>query len=141
MGYDLFGVKPVTKKGEYFRNSIWWWPRLWDFCCHVTPEITPEEQKRGQHNDGIVISDRKRQALVRSLRDALDHRDEYAEWLRESENRYANGSHWSGAILEALKGIDDKAKVAPTECRYHFDWHNVEEFLEFISNNKGFQIC
>ena len=30
MGMDLFGTKPTTKRGEYFRANIWTWGRILD---------------------------------------------------------------------------------------------------------------
>jgi hypothetical protein len=61
--------------------------------------------------------------------------------VRNSEARYANTGHWLDRILGAIKGLDDEVKMRPKEARYHFDWSNVEAFLEFITNNNGFQIC
>jgi hypothetical protein len=25
MGFDLYGVEPANKTGEYFRNNSWYW--------------------------------------------------------------------------------------------------------------------
>ena len=40
MGMDVYGLKPKNPKGEYFRNNVWWWHPLWDYCCQTCPEIT-----------------------------------------------------------------------------------------------------
>jgi len=141
MGFDLLGIKPRNKKGEYFRNNIWWWPRLWDFCCHITPEISENERNSGHHNSGLVINDWKHQALIENLNQALRDKGKFNEWIRNSEEHYRNISHWSGKIFGVLEGLDNKAKVMPQKPRYHFDWSNVEEFFEFLTNNEGFQIC
>ncbi|QOR55575.1 MAG: hypothetical protein UMS36scaffold28_65 [Phage 59_13] len=29
MGMDVYGVKPKSKQGEYFRNNVWSWRPLW----------------------------------------------------------------------------------------------------------------
>ena len=141
MGFDLFGIEPRNKKGEYFRNNIWWWPLLWDFCCHITPEISENERNSGHHNSGMVISDRKHQALIKNLKQALRNKGKFNEWIRHSEEYYQNIGHWSDNIFGVLNGLDNKAKVIPKGPRYYFDWSNVEEFLEFLTNNEGFQIC
>jgi hypothetical protein len=74
MGFDLFGIEPRNRKGEYFRNNIWWWPRLWDFCCDITPEISENERKSGYYNSGLVISEKKHRALIKNLQQALNDR-------------------------------------------------------------------
>jgi len=141
MGFDLFGIEPRNRKGEYFRNNIWWWPRLWDFCCDITPEISENDRNSGYYNSGLVISEKKHRALIENLKKALNDREKFNEWMSNSEARYANTGHWLDRIFGAIKGLDDEAKVRPKEARYHFDWSNVEDFLEFITNNNGFQIC
>ena len=85
MGFDLFGIEPRNRKGEYFRNNIWWWPRLWDFCCDITPEISKYERNSGHHNGGLVISDEKHRALIENLRQALNDRDKFNKWIRKSD--------------------------------------------------------
>jgi len=141
MGYDLFGVEPKNEKGEYFRNNIWWWPRLWDFCCYITPEISEEERNLGHHNDGLVIREGKHKALIEGLRQALVDREKFNDWIRNSKEGYTNIGHWSDNIFGILAGLDDSAKIRPTRPQYHFEWENVEEFLDFLTNNNGFQIC
>lgn len=53
MGMDVFGAKPTEKKGEYFRNNVWWWRPLWDYASQVAEDIINEELADGGHyNDG-----------------------------------------------------------------------------------------
>ena len=51
MGMDVYGLKPKTKVGEYFRNSVWCWHPLWDYCCELSPELTHSVQD-GHSNSG-----------------------------------------------------------------------------------------
>lgn len=51
MGMDVYGLKPKTKVGEYFRNNVWYWHPLWDFCCFYSPELTDKVQD-GHSNSG-----------------------------------------------------------------------------------------
>lgn len=58
MGMDVVGRNPENKTGEYFRNNIWWWSPLWEYCLEVAPEIC-NQVENGFSNDG----------------DGLDHQD------------------------------------------------------------------
>lgn len=141
MGFDVFGIEPENENGEYFRNNIWWWPRLWDFCCHITPEISEEDRNAGHHNDGLVINGEKHSSMIRNLKNAVGEKEKYSDWIEQTDEIYSGKSHWSMMIVESIAGQNAEVDVRPNKCRYPFDWQNVEEFLEFIKNNKGFKIC
>jgi len=51
MGMDVYGLKPKTVVGEYFRNSIWSWHPLWDYCCFVDNTLV-EKVPNAHSNDG-----------------------------------------------------------------------------------------
>ena len=36
MGMDVFGKNPTDEKGAYFRNNVWFWHPLWDYCLHLS---------------------------------------------------------------------------------------------------------
>ncbi len=41
MGFDICGLNAASKKGEYFRNNVWWWRPLAGYVvdhCHVEPQ-------------------------------------------------------------------------------------------------------
>ena len=53
MGMDVMGNNPTTKEGEYFRNNVWWWRPLWNYCCDVAETIIDDETAEyGHYNDG-----------------------------------------------------------------------------------------
>ena len=39
MGMDMYGRKPTGERGEYFRNNVWWWHPLADYCIMIAPDI------------------------------------------------------------------------------------------------------
>ena len=39
MGMDVMGKMPTSYKGEYFRNTIWYWGPLADYMVAVAPSI------------------------------------------------------------------------------------------------------
>lgn len=51
MGMDVYGLKPTTEHGEYFRNNVWWWHPLWDYCIDVWPELA-DKVPGGHSNSG-----------------------------------------------------------------------------------------
>lgn len=51
MGMDVYGNAPTSEKGEYFRNNVWWWHPLWDYCLEVHGDIAGKVQ-HGHFNDG-----------------------------------------------------------------------------------------
>lgn len=71
MGMDVYGKNPSDKMGEYFRNSVWSWHPLWDYCEHVASEIT-NKVKHAHSNDGDGLNDVESRALAAILVQELD---------------------------------------------------------------------
>lgn len=51
MGMDVYGHNPVSDKGRYFRNNVWWWHPLWDYCLNLHGDICGKVEN-GHFNDG-----------------------------------------------------------------------------------------
>ena len=51
MGMDVYGKNASADVGEYFRNNVWWWRPLWQFCDIAAPSIC-SQVKNAQTNDG-----------------------------------------------------------------------------------------
>lgn len=51
MGMDVIGTNPSSTKGAYFRNNVWWWHPLWDYCSSIAPEIC-DKVENAHSNDG-----------------------------------------------------------------------------------------
>jgi len=117
MGFDLNGIDAKNKDGDYFRNNVWWWRGLWAFCKHTTPELTDDDFVKGQFNDGHVIDGIKHEKLIEKLKFALSDVD-------SKKNKEFVKNWW-------VNNNDN----------YPFNWDNVKEFLKFIENNRGFEIC
>ena len=50
---DVYGKEPKNKNGEYFRNNIWYWRPLWDYCCDVAGDVIDDDLATyGHTNDG-----------------------------------------------------------------------------------------
>jgi hypothetical protein len=72
MGMDVMGKNPTDEKGEYFRNNIWWWHPLWDYCSAIAPEICDQvENAHSNDGDGLdaLDSEELSKRLYASLKD------------------------------------------------------------------------
>lgn len=62
MGMDVYGVGATSTKGEYFRNNVWWWRPLWDYCLNEHGDIAGKVE-HGHSNDGDGLDDEDSRAL------------------------------------------------------------------------------
>jgi hypothetical protein len=85
MGMDVFGVEPKNEKGAYFRNNVWWWRPLWEYCEYVAPELTCLVE-HGYSNDGDGLDAEDAKELAKALRKAL--RDGSAKVYEETRNEW-----------------------------------------------------
>src|SRR4051812_48777941 len=88
MGMDVYGKNPRSKKGKYFRNTVWYWHPLWDYCQHVAPTIT-SHVKHGHSNDCDGLDDELSRKLADILQEeiASGRTKEYAvAFQREKDN-------------------------------------------------------
>lgn len=85
MGMDVIGVKPKNKKGEYFRNNVWWWRPLATFICDTYPDIADKCEHWGS-NDGDGLDGKTSLELSKRIREDLangtvaEFEREYNEW-------------------------------------------------------------
>jgi len=86
MGMDVIGKKPTSERGEYFRNNVWWWRPLWDYCCEVGQEvITDEIAESGSFNDGAGLDEPSARVLAQILSASIDsgHTEQWEKNQRE----------------------------------------------------------
>ncbi len=87
MGMDVYGKKPTSEKGEYFRNNVWWWRPLWDYCCEVASDVISDSlAENGHYNGGAGLDGIMALALAEILRDELES-GRTAEYERK-QNEY-----------------------------------------------------
>jgi hypothetical protein len=100
MGMDVIGVNPTTKRGEYFRNNVWWWRKLADYCLENHGDIA-EKCEYWHSNDGDGLNADDSVALAERLLDDIANGrvDEYArsynEWrasLPREDCNFCNGT-------------------------------------------------
>ena len=88
MGMDVFGKNPKSEKGEYFRNNVWYWRPLWDYCCVVGSEVITDAVAEGCcYNDGVGLGAKDSARLSEILFQELwegrtaDFEKRHNEWL------------------------------------------------------------
>ena len=165
MGMDVYGLKPKNPKGEYFRNNVWWWHSLWDYCCYACPEIT-DKVKSGHDNSGDGLgstSSRKLGLRIQQLikdGSAEKYVTEYYNHLNAlpdepcfcvKESMFQIFSMSEEVLVPKSLGNKDPNPECKT-CKglgmqpnwnksYNISLENIQNFAEFLVNCGGFQIC
>ena len=148
---DVYGTKPKNEKGEYFRNNIWYWRPLWDFCLETYPHIAGKV-KSGYFNDGDGLNATDSKKLAKLIKQDLEsgkvhqysvERETYLNSLplRGCEHCDSTGirnDEYVKGTCNACKGV---GQVKDWATQYPFDVNNVIEFQEFLDNCGGFSIC
>ena len=153
MGFDVYGISPVTPKGEYFRNNCWWWRPLWEYICIETcPDIVSvEDWKLGGYNANHPINEMKANMISARLTEKLEnghtakYSEEYQAKLDAIQDEPCKLCKGTGIRKDAFvngtcNACHGKGKVRPMDCEYPFSVENVREFVEFCKNSGGFKI-
>jgi len=171
MGMDVYGNNPSSERGEYFRNNVWWWRPLWDFCAEVAPELT--QGVSGHYNDGDGLDEEGAKALANVLTISLSNgvvdtyqtkRNEYLASLPKEECNLCDSTGIRTDEVGVEHGMDvqvlsdvEASVLGRTigycngcsglgwkesfETHYPFEKANVQEFAEFLADSGGFKIC
>ena len=156
MGMDVYGLKPTNKHGEYFRNNVWWWHPLWDYCCHIHPTLR-QKVPHGHSNDGDGLNATDARQLGfklqqeietgRSLkyveeyekeRQAIPKQDcKYCDEKGERTWQQQNGESYT----KTCNACNGTKKVDSWESHYPMNLENIQEFTQFLLHCGGFKIC
>jgi DnaJ-class molecular chaperone len=158
---DVYGVKPKNEKGEYFRNNVWWWRPLWDYCLDFHPSVA-DKVKDGHSNsgDGLNAGDSKK--LAAFIKKDLDSgkAQKYAQEREEELNSLPDvpceycettgsrtwqpheGPNDTDTVqIKTCNSCKGKGSVRPWPTQYPFSVENLAQFQEFLDNCGGFSIC
>lgn len=171
MGMDVFGDAPVAKEGEYFRNNVWWWRPLWDYCRLAAPELTAKVSGHSNDGDGLGTADSLKLAAILQKQINSGETRRYQEARQNELNAlpdepcvYCNSTGIrTDHVSESLgmqnriiaspanhprlgqkgwcNGCDGKGYTRPFETSYSFSVENVQEFVNFLNACGGFKIC
>jgi len=158
MGMDVYGRKAADETGRYFRNNVWWWRPLWDYCCQVAPDLIPPRlAQQGHYNDGAGLGAAASRNLAARLREYLasgecqryaDTREVELVSLPNKQCKYCGGTgdrkdleppEWK-AECGGCNACHGKGTVRPFEESYLFSVDNVADFATFLESSGGFAI-
>lgn len=160
MGMDVYGKKPTTEEGKYFRNNVWWWRPLADYVCDVAPEIAAG-CKHWHSNDGDGLD---AEASIR-LADVLDKEIAEGRTLSYEKRDASKKAMMPNVRCDLCEGTGTRmpipqrgagdpkngglkcnachgtGHVRPWDAEYPFSVENVKEFVAFLRGCGGFEIC
>ena len=171
MGMDVMGVEPKSEVGSYFRNNVWWWRPLWNYCCEVSPEA--RSVKNGHTNDGDGLDSENAKKLAQTLLTELGtgrtkkYETEYRKQISELPMQPCDLCNSTGIRTDEVgltnnqdikklspeqqalygrtrgwcNGCDGAGEKPPFATQYPFSVENVQEFAEFLIDCGGFEIC
>ena len=167
MGFDLYSLgNHKNANGEYFRNNNWWWRRLADFVCEHTGCVEEKDKKSWQHNDGHEVSEEQAMQIASQLK-ALIKNGKVSQVIKATEIEMQEAEHNNKFVDRCHKMLADKVEketgktnLAPADypkddhdtwdwiqskysygSSYPFTMENVEEFIKFCEDSRGFKIC
>ena len=155
-----------TNPGVYFRNNCWWWRPLANFIIEKCDWLTQEQQARLHDNSGFEFSHHEAGTIADTLQKMVDNgtaaeREEVNKREMKIAEEWNKGIHKQQEVLEkeVIKETGDK-KIVPYDYPEHFKkkWDdlqksedrrasypfreaNVKEFICFLRECGGFQVC
>ena len=152
--------------GVYFRNNCWWWRPLANFMIAHCDWLTQEQQKRLHDNSGFEFSEHEATTIADTLQKKVD--DGTAS-RREKENELERkvAEAWNKGLQEKQDELGEQAKketgnprIVPQDypghiytkwsalqkqhnwnSSYPFREENIKEFIKFLRECGGFQVC
>lgn len=156
MGMDVYGINPSDENGEYFRNNVWYWRPLWDYCLDKYPAIAGKV-KYGHSNDGdglnaedsyklgLLLNQDLQSGIVKKYEQ--DYKN-YVDNLPKDTCHICKGTKMF--FYEDIDGNDqerecnncDEEGLTQNDLHhYPFSENNVKEFAQFCIHSGGFKIC
>lgn len=110
MGMDVYGRKPTSETGSYFRNNVWWWRPLANFIENEYSDDIARISKIAWHtNDGEGLGKRDSLKLAKLIR-----RDLANGTVAEYEKKYNDTINSAPEIpCDYCKGTGKRAWAKP----------------------------
>lgn len=133
MGMDVYGRKPKSKAGEYFRANVWAWRPIHALICALCSDLLSEKMLAAiSFNDG---------AGPRSQKVCTAMANRFERWLEH----HASGH---GLQIPGIRVAEDGHLVTPKSPNYSPDLpspyqisdDDLKEWVEFLRNCGGFRV-
>jgi len=150
MGMDIYGSKPTSEEGRYFRCNVWTWRPLAELVTELCPEETAACEL-WQSNDGDGLDAAESEKLAARLFGLLEsgvveayctRRDARLAKLPDKACQRCEGTglRVSSPDIPCFQ-CDGIGKVGAFERAYFVHEGNVKEFADFLKECGGFAIC
>jgi hypothetical protein len=159
MGMDVCGRNATGERGRYFRNNVWWWRPLADYCIMVAPDICAacrywySNDRDGLDAEGAVaLAEALQNEIAAGRTEAYARRYAFHQELMPNEpciicagtGIRKPGPH-SGAGDPRQGGIkcnscEGAGYVCAWASHYPFSTENVAAFAAFLRESGGFSI-
>jgi DnaJ-class molecular chaperone len=145
----------AANPGVYFRNNVWWWRPLWNYCGYINDIyhqgklISNNVFESGHCNDGAGLNDRDAAKLGVSLMTSLedgtceDYETGYKKHLAsipDDDCGRCDNNNRGNNKKKDCKMCDGKGTREPFAKSYPFEKDNVENFANFCIQSGGFEI-
>jgi hypothetical protein len=174
MGMDIYGIRPTSKRGEYYRNGRWSWEHL----ATLVTTLCSKESARCKNwftndGDGLIgvgacdladaLQDKINQGAVRSYikirnaelkaipNDSCDLCEGTGVVQRDAKDqttkKFPTDAEWSGDKHPPAGQVgwgedcDGRGFNRPEETLYPIKTKDVREFIAFLRDSGGFEIC
>lgn len=141
MGMDVYGNNPTNDTGTYFRNNVWWWRPLWDYCCHVSPDIAGKVKLAHENSgDGLdnIDSIKLSMALDESINNGTAERYVLQYNITRTETIPCECSYvYENSDCAICNGTGIQENFLKY---YHIDVDNIKKFRDFLVYSGGFKI-
>jgi hypothetical protein len=150
MGFDLYGLAAKSKKGEYFRNNVWFWRPLAEYVLD-NADIPDSEARDWDYNNGTQVS----QETAIRIADMLDclitgghtgwYEEEYRARLAALPDEVCRICKGTGVrddvyVKGTCNGCAGQGRVKNWMRNYPSTVENVQEFAKFCRESGGFEI-
>ena len=152
--------------GIYFRNNVWWWRPLANFIIEKCDWLTEEQKERLHDNSGFEFSEHEATTIADTLQKKVD--DGTVQALEEESKKERKvAEEWKAGLQKQQDALGEEAKketgnknLVPRDYPKHIykkwndlqkqqDWkasypfaeRNIKEFIKFLRECGGFQIC
>jgi hypothetical protein len=155
MGMDVFDR---NRKKLYFRNNVWHWRPLWDYCYEVAPDLIDDQTWGDCHQnigaglravDARTLAGRLREEIASGRTAAADEAhaqemagmpDEACSLCNGTGKRTDEVADRFPTLKEECNGCEGKGKTRPFESSYVLSEANVIEFAVFLEHGGGFRV-
>lgn len=155
MGMDVYGKKPSTEDGKYFRANVWYWHPLWSMIEFLYPNIAAKVQyAHSNDGDGLNATD---SLVLSKLLEADLISGKIEEFIKDFNNEknsleqvdcdycdqtgYRAWPQDDGSLLQqACNVCNGTLKVDDFMAGYSMDLDLIKKFQLFLESSGGFEI-